>query len=114
MNRSPTLAMINYTMLKWAREKASLTLEDAANKIEVKLSSLVEWEAGRTSPTFEELLIISEIYGLPVSMFYLSEWPDKPLLTRDKKAREAFEYLKTAGFTANHYKAEMELEDDTF
>lgn len=114
MTRSPTLAMINHTMLKWAREKASLTIEDAAEKVEVTLKSLKSWEEGCTSPTFEELLIISEIYGLPVSMFYLSEWPDKPLLTRDKKAKEAFEYLKAAGFTADHYRAEMEREDDTF
>ena len=113
MTRSPTTAMINSSMLKWAREHASLTLEDAADKIEITLNELVEWEAGKSFPTFDELLIVSEVYGLPVSMFYLSEWPDPPLLKKDKKAKKAFDYLKSEGFTADDYRDEIE-EDDVF
>lgn len=113
MTRSPTAAMINSAMLKLAREHASLTTEEAADKIEIKLSLLIEWEAAQSSPTFDELLIISEVYGLPVSMFYLSEWPDPPLLKKDKKAKKAFDYLKSEGFTADDYRDEIE-EDDVF
>lgn len=114
MSRSPTTAMINHEMLKLAREKAALTMEDAADKIEVTLSNLAKWESGEALPTFDQLLIISEAYGLPVSLFYLSEWPDKSLLAKNKKAKKAFNYLKAARFTVDDYRAEVEREEDIF
>ena len=113
MTRSPTVGMINHSMLKIAREKASLTIEDAADKIEVTLGNLAKWESGETFPSFDQLIIIADVYGLPVSLFYLSEWPDPPLLKKDKKAKKAFDYLKSEGFTADDYRDEIE-EDDVF
>lgn len=101
-------AKVTPALLKWAREHASLTLDDAAKKINVALERLAEWEKGNAYPTFDELSKISNVYRLPVAMFYLSELPDLPLLERDKTAKEAFEYLKSKGFTADHYRYELE------
>jgi transcriptional regulator with XRE-family HTH domain len=83
-----TEARISHDFLKWARERLALTLEEAADKIEVPVGRLAKWEKGKGFPTFDELTIISEVYGLPMSMFYLSEWPDVSLLKKDPKAKE--------------------------
>jgi len=101
-------ARVTPSLIKWAREHASLTLDEAAKKIEVTLERLAEWEKGKSYPTFDELLNLSDVYQIPVAMFYLSELPDLPLLKRDKTAKEAFEYLKSKGFTADHYRYELE------
>lgn len=111
MTRTPTTTLINIYMLKWGREKAPLTVAAAAEKIGVNKSLIKAWEKGTVSPTFDQLLFISEIYGLPVSMFYLSEIPDPPLLKRDNEAKEAVEYLKSMGFTADDYRDEIEKDD---
>lgn len=96
-------ARISPAILRWARERLALTIEKAADKIEVTLTALKSWEEGRGFPTIDELFIISETYSLPVSMFYLSELPISPLLERDKKAKKAFEYLKSKGFIPEQY-----------
>ena len=111
MTRTPTKAFINIHLLKWGRENVPLSIEAAAEKIGVNKSLIKSWEKGTNSPTFEQLLFISEIYGLPVSMFYLSEIPDPPLLERDNEAREAVDYLNSMGFTADDYRDEIEKDD---
>lgn len=98
-----TDARISPAILKWARERLALNIEKAAEDMEVTTASLKSWEEGRGYPTIDELFIISEIYNLPVSMFYLSELPRLPLLQQDKKAKKAFEYLKIKGFTPTDY-----------
>lgn len=103
-----TDARISNEVLKWARTRSNLTLEEAAEKIEVTEDRLSQWEKGKSFPTIDELFIISETYALPASMFYLSEVPDPPLLKRDGEAKAAFQYLKSNDFTADDYRYELE------
>lgn len=101
-------------MLKWGREKASFTIDKAAEKIGIKLKLLIDWETGNLSPTFNELLKISDVYGIPIGVFYLSELPEPPLFMKDERAKKAFEYLKSVKFTPEDYKNEWGYEDEIF
>lgn len=109
-----TDARVSNEMLNWARTRLNLTLEDAAEKIEVTRERLDQWEKGISYPTIDELFIVSEVYGLPASMFYLSEIPKPPLIKRDKKAKKALKYLKSLNFTPDDYNDVWEEKDDFF
>jgi transcriptional regulator with XRE-family HTH domain len=72
-----TEARISHRLLKWAREKSALTLEEASEKMGVALECLAKWEKGDAFPNFEQLDKISELYRMPVRMFYLCELKEK-------------------------------------
>lgn len=109
-----TEARISNKLLKWAREHEGLTLDVAAEKMEVELNLLADWESGKSFPTFDQLLKISQVYELPVRLFYLSELPPKTLFKPEMEVKKAVEYLKSKGFTPDDYKNEWGDEDDTF
>ncbi len=106
-----TDAHISHELLKWARKKSGLTLAEAAEEMEFTTATLKTWEEGKGFPTIDELFVISDVYGLPVSMFYLSEIPQPPILERDKTAKKAFEYLRSIGFTPEQYYDEWETKE---
>lgn len=70
---------VNSDILKWARETAGLSLEEAAQKIglsgERAAERLAEMETGDRDPTRRQLVHMSEKYRRPLLTFYL---PDKP------------------------------------
>lgn len=68
-------ANITPDVLRWARVTIGLELEDAANKLKVKLEDLKEWEAGARKPTFSKLQRIADVYKRPTATFYLPKPP---------------------------------------
>lgn len=106
-----TEARISNKLLKWARKHGALTLNSAAEKMEIELTLLADWENGKSFPTFDQLLKISEVYALPVQLFYLTELPPLSLFKRDNEAKKAFEYLKSVDFTPEDYKNEWGEEE---
>lgn len=50
-----------------AREKAGLSLNDAAEKIGVTRVALWLWESGRGNPLVSNLTKMAEVYGVPVA-----------------------------------------------
>jgi Zn-dependent peptidase ImmA (M78 family)/transcriptional regulator with XRE-family HTH domain len=58
-------------MLKWAREKAGLTVESAAVALKVTQEKLLQWEVGEKSPTYGQLRKIAARYNRPLYVFYL-------------------------------------------
>lgn len=73
---------INPSMLTWAREAAGLSVAEAADRVGLTTSAratgeekLQALEAGKTSPTRNQLLKISSVYHRPLSTFYLQAPP---------------------------------------
>jgi Zn-dependent peptidase ImmA (M78 family) len=68
-------ALINPTMLVWARESARFTVEEAAHKIQISVEKLTACEANEAQLTFAQLMKVALAYKRPVSIFYLQEPP---------------------------------------
>lgn len=74
-----TQALINPTLLRWARERADLDLEDAALSANVKPTQLESWEKGESRPTFRQAQNLAHIYHAPFGYLFLQEPPAEPL-----------------------------------
>mgnify|MGYP003576442972 CR=1 FL=1 len=70
-----TQALINPTLLRWARERAGLDLEDAALNANVKLVQLASWENGESRPTFRQAQNLAHAYHAPFGYLFLQEPP---------------------------------------
>ncbi len=68
-------ALINPTMLEWARDQAGYSLADVAHKLGLEEPQLQALEKGDETPTFAKLLDMADLYKRPVSLFYLKEPP---------------------------------------
>ena len=68
-------ALINPTMLTWAREQAGYSLADAARKLGIDDARLEALEGDQETPTFAKLLDMADLYKRPVSLFYLKKPP---------------------------------------
>jgi Zn-dependent peptidase ImmA (M78 family) len=68
-------AYIEPSILKWARDRISATPEIICQKVEVKLSELLEWEDGKSFPSYASLRKLAKFYNLHISVFYLPAPP---------------------------------------
>jgi Zn-dependent peptidase ImmA (M78 family)/DNA-binding XRE family transcriptional regulator len=68
-------ALVEPSLLRWARESAGLDSELAAKKAGVKPERLGSWEAGERRPTIVQLRKLAHIYRRPIAVFYLPEPP---------------------------------------
>jgi Zn-dependent peptidase ImmA (M78 family) len=76
------MPQVNPNILKWARETAELTLDEAAKKLDINEARgvpgserLALYEAGETEPSRPLLLRMSKQYRRPLLAFYLSAVP---------------------------------------
>jgi Zn-dependent peptidase ImmA (M78 family) len=76
-------AIVKPELLVWARESAHFQPHAAAKKAKVPVERLLEWEAGETSPTINQLRILANIYKRPLAVFFLSEAPKQFDVMRD-------------------------------
>jgi len=74
MTRTPE-AIIEHTLLVWARVNTGLTVEEAAGKIGVPVDRLERWEAGEERLSIAQLRKVAVVYKRPLAVFYLSEPP---------------------------------------
>ena len=70
-------------VLIWARETASLSLEEAAKKLGVSARRLAEFEAGEREPTRNQLAAMAKRYHRPLLTFYLPKTPNAVEPTHD-------------------------------
>lgn len=70
-----TQALINPTLLRWARERAGLDLESAAEGANVKPVQLAAWEAGTSRPTFRQAQTLAHAFHAPFGYLFLQEPP---------------------------------------
>jgi len=70
---------LNIDVLRWARERAGLSVEDVAARLKKEAETVVAWEAGSDAPTFRQLEKLAEsIYHRPIALFFFPEPPQEP------------------------------------
>ncbi|MEO7196736.1 MAG: XRE family transcriptional regulator [Pseudonocardiaceae bacterium] len=68
-------ALVESSVLRWARETVGLTPVAAARKIGVPDGRVDEWEAGTAQPTIAQLRKAADVYRRPLGVFFLPEPP---------------------------------------
>lgn len=76
-------ALVTPAVMKWAREKMGLRLDEAARKIGRPVEDVQGWEDGTRRPTMAQLRQASEVYKRPLAVFYLPEPPRDFTTLRD-------------------------------
>ena len=72
------MPIVNPKILKWARETAGMTLEEAAQALDVtRPQRLEELELGKEQPSRPLLLRMAKEYRRPLLTFYLSNPPGR-------------------------------------
>lgn len=68
-------ALVEPSVLRWARESVGLSPVAAARKIGVPEGRVSDWEAGGARPTIAQLRKAAEAYKRPIAVFFLAEPP---------------------------------------
>ncbi len=68
-------ALINPPLLVWARERAGLDLDDAADALKIKRDRWHAWEQGDARPTFKQAQTIAAALHLPFGYLFLANPP---------------------------------------
>lgn len=69
-------AFITPKVLRWARESARMTLEEAAAKISsLSANKLNNWEEGISQPTIKQAEALAKAYRRPFAIFFLPDIP---------------------------------------
>ncbi|MGE5479439.1 MAG: ImmA/IrrE family metallo-endopeptidase [Chloroflexota bacterium] len=64
-------AFITPSVIKWARETARFSIEDAAKKMSKEPELLIKWESGEGVPTISQAEKLAKIYRRPFALFFL-------------------------------------------
>lgn len=68
-------AHITPKILKWARESARMSKEEAALKVAVPVDRLQKWEEGILQPTIHQAETLAKAYHRPFALFFLPDIP---------------------------------------
>jgi len=68
-------AYITPDLLRWARETAKMSPEDAAKKVHIEPERLLLWEEGIEQPTINQAQTLAKAYKRPFALFFLPEIP---------------------------------------
>ncbi len=68
---------VNGEMLRWARERAAMSLDDVAKFFQKAPAEIESWESSDRYPTFHQLERLAEhLYHCPIAVFFFDEPPD--------------------------------------
>ncbi len=56
-----------------ARGNAKMTQEEAAKRMKIGKRTIINWEKGASIPSFSDMSMLSQIYGIPVDNIFLPE-----------------------------------------
>ena len=54
-----------------ARVNAKLTQEDVAKRMKIGKRTIINWEKGVSVPSFADMEMLSDIYGIPLDNIFL-------------------------------------------
>jgi len=81
------MVRVNPDILRWARETAGFSLEEASQKLDFKgtagVHQLAALEAGEINPTRSILLKMTKKYHRPLLVFYMAKPPQKDIRGQD-------------------------------
>jgi len=86
-----TPALVNPTLLAWAREQSGYAPEPVAKRLSVKVDRFLAWERGDRKPTVRQVEALAKVYHRPFGLFFLPQPPELPPL--------AAEYRRLPGVT---------------
>lgn len=76
-------APVNPEVMRWARETARLSIEEAAKKVGRSEEDLSGWEDGSLKPSMPQARDAARVYKRPLAVFYLPEPPKGWQVLRD-------------------------------
>ncbi len=79
-------ALVTPSVMRWAREQARLSLDDASSKIKRPPEEIVAWEEGSSRPSIAQARRASQVYRRPLAVFYLPEPPEDFETLRDYRS----------------------------
>ena len=72
-------ALVNPSLLNWARRRADLSVDVLARKLGTKPENIVLWEAGEKKPTFAQAQRFADVTSVPFGFLYLEKPPVEKL-----------------------------------
>jgi len=78
-----TGALVNPSVLLWARTRARMEPDALAQKADVKTDKIVLWETGTARPTFKQAQDLARALHIPFGFLFLSSPPKETLLIPD-------------------------------
>ena len=70
-------ALITPSVLKWARELDSITVEEVATHLKVSIEKIESWENGDAQPSLNQAKKLAKYYRIPFAYLYLPDEPQK-------------------------------------
>ncbi|MEO5332644.1 MAG: XRE family transcriptional regulator [Magnetococcus sp. YQC-5] len=80
-------ALIEPVMLRWARERASLSEDRLAQKLAIRVEQLLTWEKGTDFPTFRQAEKIAQHTHVPFGYLFLPAPPQEDLPIPDLRVQ---------------------------
>lgn len=74
-----SVAHITPDILRWMRERAGLSVDDAAGAVGIKPAQLQNWETGEAKPTFRQAQKLAQAFHAPFGYLFLAEPPVETL-----------------------------------
>lgn len=68
-------ALISPNMVRWARERVNLTIEELSSKISQSEERVEKWELGEARPTFIQAQKLAKALHIPFGYLYLTTPP---------------------------------------
>src|ERR1035441_1679756 len=69
---------LNPRVLRWARDRAGLSLDAVAARLKKSVEMVAAWESGADAPTYRQLEEMAErLYKRPVAIFFFPAPPDE-------------------------------------
>ncbi len=56
-----------------ARVNARLTQEEVAKRMKIGKRTIINWEKGTVMPSFADINLLSDIYGIPIDNIFLPQ-----------------------------------------
>jgi Zn-dependent peptidase ImmA (M78 family) len=72
-------ALINGKTLSWARERAALSVEEVASRMNQSIERVLGWEGGTDQPTFRQAQKLANIVHVPFGFLFLRVPPEETL-----------------------------------
>ena len=97
-------ALVEPSLLFWARRRANIELIAADRKIDVPEGRVKEWEDGTTRPTIAQLRKAAEVYKRPLGVFFLPEPPEDFETLRDFRRIQGSEAAEWSAALHDEYR----------
>lgn len=95
-------AQVNPELIRWVRQDAGYSVEEAAKKLRVSPERLETWERGEARPTVRQLRLLGNACRRPLAVFYLPEPP--------KRFRAMHDYRRLPGDVLAQASPELRFE----